>query len=115
MAVYAFAVPILAGQEEADRRFFAELQGPRQQEYETTWRRLGVRADRIWHQVTPDGTMAVVYLEADDMDRFFAEVATGTDPFLVWFRSQILAIHGLDLTQPLPGPPNTLLHDWSAA
>jgi hypothetical protein len=114
MAVYAFSLPIVPGQEEADRRFFAELQGPRKQEYETTWRHLGVRAERIWHQVTPDGTTAVVYHEADDMERFFTGVATGTDPFLLWFRSQIQAVHGVDLTQPLPGPPNVLMHDWSA-
>jgi hypothetical protein len=115
MAAYAFMVPILPGQEEADRRFFAELQGPRRAEYEAAWRRLGLRTERVWHQSTPQGTVAVVYLEADDVDRAFAGIATSDDPFLVWWRAQILAVNGLDLTQPLPGPPNEQVHDWSDA
>ena len=49
MTAYAFTVPILPGQEDADRHFIAEIQGARRAEYEATWRRLGVRAERIWH------------------------------------------------------------------
>ena len=115
MAAYAFTVPILPGQEAADRRFFGELQGSRRAEYEAAWRRLGIRAERVWHQQTPQGTVAVVYLEADDPGRMFEGLATYTDPFVVWWREQILAIHGLDLTQPLPGPPNEQIHDWGDA
>ena len=115
MAAYAFVVPILPGQEEADRRFFAELQGARRAEYEAAWRRLGVRAERVWHQQTPQGTVAVVYLEADDPGRMFEGLATSDDPFVAWWRAQILAIHGLDLSHPLPGPPNEQIHDWSDA
>lgn len=115
MAAYAFAVPVLPGQEEADRRFIADIQGPRRAEYEATWRRFGVRAERIWHQVTPQGTLAVVYLELDDPAQLFGGLATSDDPFVVWFREKILAIHGLDLSQPQVGPPNELMHEWSDA
>ena len=115
MAAYAFVVPVLPGQEEADRRFIADIQGSRRAEYEATWRRLGVRSERIWHQVTPQGTLAIVCMELDDPDQMFGGVATSDDPFLVWFREQILAIHGVDLSQPQAGPPNELLHDWSDA
>ena len=112
MAAYAFAVPILPGQEEADRAFFAEIQGARRPEYEATWRRLGVRSERIWHQVTPEGTLAIVTMELDDPSQLFGGLATSDEPFIVWFREQILAIHGLDLTQPPSGPPNELIHEW---
>jgi hypothetical protein len=115
MAAYAFTVPIQPGQEEADQRLFEELRGPRRAEYEAAWRRLGVRTERVWHQSTPQGTVAVVYLELDDPGQLFAGLATSDDPFVVWWREQILAIHGLDLTQPLPGPPNVQIHDWSDA
>lgn len=115
MAAYAFMLPILPGQEETDRRFFEQLQGPRRAEYEEAWRRLGVKAERVWHQQTPDGTFAVVYLEADDPERMFAGLASSDDPFVAWWREQILAVHGVDLTQPLSGPPNTQIHDWSDA
>ncbi len=115
MARYAFALPILPGQEETDRRVFAELRGPRRAEYEAAWRRLGIRAERVWHQQTPQGTLAVIYLEADDPGQVFAQLAASDDPFVAWWREQIKAIHGIDLTQPLPGPPNTHVHDWSEA
>ena len=115
MPAYGFMLPILPGQEEADRRVFAELQGARRAEYEAAWRRLGVRTERVWHQPTPQGTVAVVYLEADDLGRVFEGIATSTDPFVVWWRDQILAIHGVDLSQPLPAPPNEQIQDWSDA
>ena len=114
MATYAFMLPILPGQEEADRAIFRELQGPRRAAYEAAWRRLGVRAERTWHQRTPQGTVAVVYLEADDLGRVFEGIATADDPFVAWWREQIKAVHGVDMTQPLPGPPNEQVHDWAA-
>jgi hypothetical protein len=114
MAAYAFMLPILPGQEEEDRRVFAELQGARRAEYETAWQEIGLRRERVWHQQTPQGTVAVVYLEADDPGQAFTNIATSTNPFVVWWREQMQAIHGLDLTQPMPGPPNEQVHDWSA-
>ena len=71
--------------------------------------------ERVWHQQTPQGTVAVIYLEADDRERVFTGLASSDDPFVVWWREQILAVHGVDLSQPLPGPPNTQIHDWRAA
>ncbi len=115
MAAYAFMLPILPGQEAAERRYIADIEGPRRAEYEATWRQLGVRAERFWHQVTPQGTVEIVYLEFDNQDRLFGELATSDDPFIVWFREQVLAIHGVDLTQPLSGPPNELLYEWHDA
>ncbi len=112
MAAYAFTVPVLPGQEEAHRRFNAEIQGPRRAEHAATWRRFGVRAERVWRQVTPLGTVSVVYLELEDMDQLVGGLATSDDPYVVWFREQVLAIHGLDLTQPPAGPPNELLYEW---
>ena len=114
MATYAFALPILPGQEEADRELFAQMRGARKAEYEAAWRALGIRSEQVWHQQTPQGTLAVVVLDVDDPGALFAGIATSTDPFVTWFREQIEAVHGLDLTQPLPGPPNELIHYWSA-
>jgi hypothetical protein len=115
MAAYAFVLPILPGQEETDRRLFAELQGARRADYEAAWHRLGVKAERVWHQQTPQGTFAVVYLEADDLDQVFGGLASSDDLFVVWWREQIKTVHGVDLSQPRPGPPNAQIHDWSDA
>ena len=103
MAAYAFMLPILPGQEETDRRLFAEMQGPRRAEYEAAWRRLGVKTERVWHQQTPEGTFAVVYLEGP-MTSVGSSPASPprTTPSSLWWREQILTVHGVDLSQPLP-------------
>ena len=113
MAAYAFFIPILPGQEEAHRQFLAELNGPRRAEYDASHRRLGMQRERIWRQSTPQGTFAVVYIEADDPGKTFAGAASSTDPFDVWWRERILAVHGLDFSQPMPGPLNEQVLDWS--
>ena len=112
MAAYAFFMPIVLGQEEVDRRFLAEATGARRAEFEASRKRLGIRAERGWHQSTPQGTFAVVYLEADDLSQAFAGIATSTDSFDVWFREQLLAVHGIDMSQPMPGPMNEMVMDW---
>jgi hypothetical protein len=113
MQKYAFAVPILPGQEAANRQFAAELTGPRRADFEASRQRMGIRGERVWTQATPQGTMSVVYLEADDLGRAFTELATSQDRFDVWWRQQILAMHGIDFSQPLPGPPNELILEFS--
>lgn len=114
MARYAFALPILPGQEDADRRLISDMQGARRADFEASRKRLGIKAERVWHQVTPQGTTAVVYLEADDLGALFHGLAASQEPFDVWWRGKVLEIHGIDLTQPLPGPPNESLLDYTA-
>jgi hypothetical protein len=104
MASIATAWPILPGKLETWRRFCAELQGARREEYAASSRRLGATTCRIYYQQTPQDDLAVVYLEAADLGRMFQGMATSQDPYDVWFRQQMLDIHGWDVTQPLPGP-----------
>jgi hypothetical protein len=44
-----------------------ELMGPRRDEFEASRKRLGITREAAWHQETPNGTAAVVHLEADDL------------------------------------------------
>jgi hypothetical protein len=69
MPAVAFCAPILRGKEEIDRKGFKELLGPRPNQYDASRRRAGITREMVWHQETPDGTVAVVYLEADDIRR----------------------------------------------
>ena len=105
------ALPILPGKLDAWRRFIAALQGSRQEEY-TTSRRLGITTERAYYQPTPHGDLAVVYVEADDVARVVQGLATSQAPFDVWFRAQVLDVHGWDMTQPLPGPVAEPVVDW---
>ena len=61
----------------------------------------------VWHQETPDGTVAVVYLEADDIPTAMQSLATPDDPFDEWFRGLVKEVHRIDMTEG--GPPPELL------
>lgn len=66
MAEVAFALPVLPGQEQRDRQTLEELAGDRRDEYEAALAEAGVTRHAVWHQETPDGTLAIVYMVADD-------------------------------------------------
>ena len=39
-------------------------------------------------------------------------MGASTDAFDVWFREKVKEMHGLDMTQPPPGPPPALVHEF---
>ena len=82
MPAVAFCAPILPGKEETDRKGFEEVLGPRREEYDASRRRAGITREMVWHQETPDGTVAVVYLEADDIPASMQALATSDDAFV---------------------------------
>jgi hypothetical protein len=54
------------------------------------------------------GDLAVVLLEADDLEKAFATLATSDDPFDVWFRDQVRETHGISLEDGMPLPEQVL-------
>ena len=106
MPGFAFAVPVVSGNEELDRKTLEEIAGPA--EHEAAMRDAGISRHAAWHQQTPDGTLALVYMEAPDeaaIGRFTASDA----PFNAWFREVMKEVHGVDISQP--GPPVTKVLD----
>ena len=68
MASIAFILPILPGKEETDIQMFERFRsGPDKDAFEQWHRSHGVRRHAVWHQRTPDGSVAIVLLEADDI------------------------------------------------
>ena len=65
-------------------------------------------------QQTPHGDMVIVTMEAENPEQAFATFTQSTDPFSEWFLSHVQAIHGIDLRQPMPGPPPELVIDSGA-
>jgi hypothetical protein len=112
MASYGFVVPVLPGMSERNREFAQELLGARRAEFERSRARHGIISEQVWTQETPQGTFSVVYLEAADIGQAFGGLAASDDPFDAWWRGEILAIHGVDLSRPLPGPPNEQVLDF---
>jgi hypothetical protein len=110
MPTLGFVVPVLPGKEDADLDWMEEMTGPRREEYEASWKQLGVTRHAVWHQQTPEGTMAVVFMEADDIGRAMQGVASSDDPFNQWFRERVQDVHGIDL-QAGPPPESQQIHD----
>jgi len=113
MAVFAIAVPVLPGKSDQLRTFIGHLNEARKSDYLASRKRLGVR-ERSFIQHTPDGEIVVVTLEGDDPAGAFARFAEGKDSFTQWFKEQVLDIHGVDLSQPPPGPLPKLVIDSGA-
>jgi hypothetical protein len=104
MGSLAMAVPCLPGGAEKLRELGRECSGPRREEFADFHRRVGLRGEEWFLQGTPEGTMLVMRLEGDPLGAL-EKLAASDHPFDVWFRDRCREVHGIDLTQPLPGPP----------
>lgn len=114
MASFASAFPMLPGKTEQWKHFCQQMAGPRRSEYEASNQRLGITRAVVSLQQTPQGDMAVVYLEAQDIPRVFEGYRSSQELYDVWFREQIKDIHGVDFSQPLPGPLPEVVIEWPA-
>jgi hypothetical protein len=65
----------------------------------------------VWHQKTPDGSVAIVLLEADDIQAALGGAATSQEPFDQQFRDSVKDVHGVDLAND-PPPDVTPIIDW---
>jgi hypothetical protein len=112
MASVAFAAPILPGKLEAWKQFNDEINGARRKDFETQQHRIGISRQRVWLQHTPEGDMAIIVQEGEDPQRAMEALGKSENEFDVWFKAQLKDIHGLDLSQPLPGPLPELQIDY---
>ncbi len=104
MATLAFALPCLPGGDEFLRNFSLDLNGSRNEEFEGFNSRLGLKKHNCYLMQTPQGPLAIVYLESDDMLGAFQKLAISDHPFDVWFRDQAAQVHGVDFAKPFPAP-----------
>ena len=116
MASLAFVFPLTPGQAEEWRDLSEDVLGPRRSEYHAFRRRLGLTAQRMYLQQTPQGETAIMYLEGNDLQRTFQQLRTSQDPLAVWFRQRAKDLFdGPDLTQTSPGSLSKLVFDGSRA
>ncbi len=115
MASFAFALPILPGQEEIVRSIGEAVSGEMREEYEESRRRLGISEEKVWVQRTPIGQAIIVYWETEDPQRTLREMADSQDEFDKRFRQLIkTAALAIDLTKEQP-LSNELLFTWRAS
>ena len=63
-------------------------------------------------QHTPMGDLLVLQLEGKSPEEAFAAFGADNSPFGQWFKEQVKKAHGVDFTQPPPGPPPELIFEW---
>jgi hypothetical protein len=112
MALSAVVFPILPGKTAEWRAFIDELNGPKRSDFVESRIAIGAR-ERTFLQPTPMGDLVIVTLEGDDPNRSFGQFVSSKDAFTLWFLERVKAIHGIDLSVPMP-PPSSLVVDSSA-
>ena len=109
MQSVAFAVPILPGKTETDLAAMeAVARGEQKAAHQSSRERHGIAREAVWLQQTPGGDLAVVYLEADDLQAAFAGIGSSQEPFDTWFREVVRDVHGIDLAEGF-APPQQML------
>lgn len=114
MASLGMTLPLLPGKTEDWKQWVQEMGGTRLDEYQASRRKLGITREASFLQQTPQGDLAVLYIEADDIFHALQGLALSQDPFDVLFRQQTRELFGLDLAQPPSGPPPETVFDWRA-
>jgi hypothetical protein len=109
MPTIAFAAPLLPGKTEADRDALASCaNGDRRADHQASRERSGITREAVWIQSTPDGDVAVVVVEAPDIEAAMGALATSDEPFDKWFREHVRDVHGMDLAEGFPPPEQVL-------
>ena len=112
MASLAFVLPLTPGKTEEWRSWVEVILSSRRSEFEAFSRRLGLRTQRWYLQPRPQGDIAIMYLEGEDLQRTFQHLRTSQDPFAVWVRQRAKDLFdGFDLTQTDPGSLSKLVFD----
>jgi hypothetical protein len=114
MAVVAFALPILPGQEDLVRSMGEAVAGSGElrERYEESRKRLGILEEKVWIQRTPIGQSIIVYWETEDPQRTLREMADAQDEVDQKFRQVIEnAAPAIDLSKENP-LSNELLFEW---
>lgn len=120
MSGIVLTFPILAGKEEAWRRFCQELSGSRRTMYQASRHRLGITLERLALVEGAFGSAAVTTLEAPDVNRALGQIINSVSPFDIWYREQLQELHGINLAgyeqfaQQAPTPLNQeLFFEWT--
>jgi hypothetical protein len=114
MPAFAFALPILPGQEATIQRMSEELSASESlhNAYVESRRNLGITKEMVWLQSTPIGEMVIVYWETENPQNVLREIANSQDEFDARFRQFIeSSAPAIDFSQQQP-LSNKLLFEW---
>ena len=106
--------PILADKLESWKVWINEAATTKLDEFSDFNARMNLTGHKVWLAHTPEGSVAVVNHEGPGGDEFMQKLATSDHPFDTWFRDKVSEFHGIDFTQPPPGPMPEQVVNWEA-
>ena len=101
--------PVLPGKTNALLAFVDALNGERLNDFNES--QVTVQMERWYLQHTPFGDFVLAQFSAPSIANVFVGLATADDEFAVWYRTQILEITGIDLSNPPSSLPERIF-DW---
>ena len=105
MESWAIATPVLPGKKE-EVFDLADHMAANREDHRESRRNAGITMERAYSQPTPGGDVVVVYFEGiHSANSAFEAIALSGLKIDAWFIEKVYEVHGLDLTQPPPGPP----------
>ena len=108
----AFVAPLRPDRTEATVDALASCwRGAHREAFRDARRRAGILREATWIQSTPGGALAIVYLEADDLDVAFTLLKNSAEPFDRWFRDHARHVHGIALEEGFAAPVQVLDFD----
>ena len=115
MAVLQFVAPILPGKYDQWRTFHESFVtgGSRRAEFEDQMRRYNIKRQCVSLQRTPNGDFVVLFFEGDEPAAMMAGIGHSGNEFDKWFAQNIREIHGIDTSQPPPGPISELVLEFT--
>ena len=106
--------PILEGKVDAWKQWISDLQGSRSNDLADLNKRDGLTKDAAWLAETPSGAVVVAIHEGPGSDEFMPKLGPSQHEFDISFKQKLMEIHGIDVTQPPPGPMPELYLDSGA-
>jgi hypothetical protein len=108
---YVIALRIPPGKTEAVRRLTEEVLGARKADYDDLMRRGGYTEEAYWLQPDPDQGDLLIALSSRNHAKFDQIMANPQTAFDRWYRDQLQAIFGPEITAPAEAR-NELLGIW---
>jgi len=103
MDALAFVAPLPAEQADAARTALASCwSGQHREAHQDSRRRAGITREAVWIQAHRGEEVAVIYLEADDLDAAETILRRSAEPFDRWFRDNVALPPSTDRDGPWP-------------
>ena len=96
MPAKIYVIPIPAGNTEAVKAAFAEMEGSREQQCIDNRHVMGITREFVSLQERPDGDLLIAYLEGDDPDRATERMSASDSEYARWIAETVFPLLGTD-------------------